>query len=120
MSSRVIPGMFPLAIALAMTSDAWGFSHVVLPGETLAQIAARVYGNPALESVLVGANALDAQGGSIIVPGMRLEIPAPGHHRIAPGETWEELALTWLGDAKRADLLARANHTVPWVAPVEG
>jgi hypothetical protein len=96
------------------------FQHVVLPGETLAQIAGRVYGDPKLEYVLVGANALDAQGGSAIVPGMVLEIPAPGHHRVVGNETWYELALAYLGDTKRADLLANVNHAQSWVPPVEG
>ena len=111
-----------LAFALVLGWPAWGraFPHVVRPGETLAQIAARVYGDPRLETVLVGANALDSQGGSAIVPGMRLEIPAPQHHQVTAGESWADLALTWLGDDKRADVLARANHAVAWVPPVEG
>jgi hypothetical protein len=108
------------ALVLAFAGHASAFTHIVRPGETLAQIATRVYGAARDEAILVGANALDAQGGSAIVPGFRLEIPAPGHHRVAAGETWPALALTWLGDATRADLLARANHTVSWVPPVEG
>jgi hypothetical protein len=94
----------------------------VKPGETLAQIAERVYGDPKLETVLVGANALDVQGGTVIAAGMRLEIPAPEHHTIVQGETWADLALAWLGndDIARADLLARSNRSVPWVPPVEG
>jgi hypothetical protein len=38
------------------------------------------------------------------------------------GETWSELALSWLGsgDPPRTELLARANKGVSWVAPVEG
>jgi LysM repeat protein len=110
-----------LAACLAST-DASAFSHIVKPGEALAQIAERVYGDARLEPVLVGANALDAQGGSIIAPGMRLEVPAPGHHTVQQGETWGDLALSWLGssDPARTELLARANKGVPWVPPVEG
>jgi LysM repeat protein len=104
------------------SSQAQAFAHTVQPNETLAQIADRVYGDAKYESVLVGANALDVQGGTVIVPGMRLEIPAPVHHTIVHGETWADLALSWLGggDIARADLLARANRSVPWVPPVEG
>jgi hypothetical protein len=70
--------------------------------------------------VLVGANALDVQGASAIVPGMRIEIPAPGYHRVEENETWPELSLAYLGDAKRQDVLARANGAVSWVPPVPG
>lgn len=110
--------LVPALIACAPSARA--FSHVVKPGETLAQIAARVYGDARKESVLAGANALDAGGGSVIVAGMRLEIPAPAHHKVAPGETWVSMSLAWLGDARRAEVLARANHAVSWVQPVDG
>jgi len=112
-----------LATALACASrDARAFTHIVKPGETLAQIADRIYGDAKLETVLVGANALDAQGGAVIVPGMRLEIPAPSHHTVLHGETWVELAFAWLGtrDIARAELLARANKGVSWVPPADG
>jgi LysM repeat protein len=109
-------------LAAAPSSDAQAFSHIVKPGETLAQIAERIYGDSRREVVLVGANALDVQGGTVIVPGMRLEVPAPGHHTIMQGETWAELSLSWLGmsDVVRTELLAGANKGVPWVPPVEG
>ena len=108
--------------AVPSARDARAFTHIVKPNEALAQIAERLYGDSKYEAVLVGANALDVQGGSVVAPGMRLEIPAPWHHTITPGETWGELASWWLGtsDIARADLLARANKTVPWVPPVEG
>lgn len=102
--------------------DAAAFSHVVKPGETLAQIAERVYGDARREVALVGANALDAQGGTVIAPGMRLEVPAPGHHTVMQGESWADLALSWLGtsDGPRTEVLSHANKGVPWVPPVEG
>lgn len=110
------------ALAVSAPADALAFHHIVKPGETLAQIAERVYGDARRETVLVGANALDVQGGTVITPGMRLEVPAPGHHTVAQGESWADLAVTWLGrnDVPRTDLLARANKGVPWVPPVEG
>jgi LysM repeat protein len=109
--------MLLLAVSAAPVA---AFPHVVRPGETLAAIAARMYGDAKRESLLAGANALDVGGGSAIVPGMRLEIPAPMHHKVAAGETWASLALGWLGGAGRADVLARANHAVPWVPPEIG
>ena len=68
------------------------FTHVVSQGETLAQIAIKFYGTPRFETALVGANALDSHGGSAIVAGQPLEIPAPSHHRVEQNETWAELA----------------------------
>jgi LysM repeat protein len=119
---RSILAALCVALMTASATPAFAFTHIVTPGETLAQIADRLYGNAKLESVLVGANALDLQGGTVIVPGMRLEIPAPGHHTALQGETWADLALSWLGakDIARADVLARANKGVPWVPPIEG
>jgi LysM repeat protein len=111
-----------VAIVAAWQTErvASAYSHIVAPKETLAAIAERVYGDPKLETVLVGANALDSQGGSSIVPGMRIEIPAPAHHRIAAGETWGALATRYLGDERRADVLARANRAVAWIPPTPG
>jgi hypothetical protein len=108
--------------AAALPGEARAFQHIVKPGETLAQLAERVYGDARRETVLVGANALDAQGGTIIAAGMRLEVPAPGHHTVMQGESWNDLALAWLGtnDMARTEMLAHANKGVPWVPPVEG
>jgi hypothetical protein len=109
-----------VVLSALIARDAHAFPHMVRTGETLAGIATRVYGNPKLEVVLAGANFLDAQGGSAPVPGMRLEIPAPGYHRVTENESWSNLALAWLGDGKRADVLARLNRGVAWIPPVDG
>src|SRR5580704_7025593 len=97
-----------VACATVVPGEARAFQHIVKPGETLAQVAERIYGDAKRETVLVGANALDSQGGTIIAAGMRLEVPAPGHHTVMQGETWAELALSWLGtsDMARTELLA--------------
>ncbi|AKU96154.1 hypothetical protein AKJ09_02818 [Labilithrix luteola] len=115
-------GGFGLAVGLSVVtaSDASAFTHIVTPRETLAQIAIRVYGTPRFETAIASANALDVHGGSAIVAGQPLEIPAPSHHRVSEGETWPELARIYLGDARRADVLARANGAVSWVAPAIG
>lgn len=116
----------PLAIvllasaALTATGPAEAFPHVVRPGETLAEIATRVYGNPKMEIVLAGANFLDLQGGSAPVAGMRLEIPSPSYHRVIAPESWNALALRYLGEARRSDVLARLNRGVAWIPPVDG
>jgi len=106
--------------ALALSGDASAFTHVVRKGETLASIAKTFYGRTDLEHVLVGANALDAQGGSMIAAGMRLEVPTVGHQRTALGDTWGMLADRYLGDVKQAAVLAEANGTHPWLPPDPG
>jgi hypothetical protein len=115
-------GAAALLVSATMAGHAGAFQHIVKPGETLAQVAERVYGDARRETVLVGANALDVQGGTVIAAGMRLEVPAPGHHTVIQGESWADLALSWLGtnDMARTELLAHANKGVPWVPPVEG
>jgi LysM repeat protein len=114
-----------LALALSLplafvAGDASAFTHVVSQGETLAQMAIKFYGTPRFETALVGANALDAHGGSAIVAGQPLEIPAPSHHRVEQNETWADLARIYLGDGKRAETLARTNGGVSWVQPSVG
>jgi hypothetical protein len=120
--TRLRAFMASIMMGGSLSGDARAFTHIVKPGETLAQIADRIYGDSKREVVLVGANALDVQGGTVIVSGMRLEVPAPGHHTVMQGETWAELSLSWLGmdDVVRTEVLALANKGVPWVAPVEG
>jgi len=106
-------------LVLFAPAHANAFQHVVTNNETLAQIALRYYGSSRFEAAIVGANALDAYGGSAIMAGQPLEIPAPSHHRTKEGDTWFSLARTFLGDGKRADTLARANGAVAWVPPAE-
>ena len=113
-----------LAIAFAVVGAARGeavaFPHVVQRGETLAAIAERTYGRVELEQILVAVNGLDTGGGIPIVPGMRLEIPALGHHRATSGDTWASLADALLGDPERSDVLATANGSLPWLVPSDG
>jgi LysM repeat protein len=122
MIRRTLLALAITASAATASHEARAFTHIVKAGETLAQIADRLYGDAKLEVILVGANALDVQGGTIIVPGMRLEVPAPGHHTVMQGETWADLSVAWLGNSEeaRTELMARVNKKVPWIPPVEG
>lgn len=106
--------------ACTLGRRAEAFTHIVQKTETLAQIAERTYGRIQFETILVAANALESQGGSPIVPGQRLEIPALDHRIVNAGDTWPALALALLGDADRATVFARANGTMPWIPPPEG
>jgi phage tail protein X len=107
-------------VILTASADAAAFPHIVKKGETLAQIAERTYGRVQMEQILVAANGLDAGGGIPIVAGMRLEVPALGHHRVTAGETWAALAAQLLGDERRGDVLAIANGAKPWIEPADG
>jgi nucleoid-associated protein YgaU len=109
-----------VAFLLSVPKSAGAFIHVVQKNETLAQIAERTYGRIQYEKILVAANALDAQGGSPIVAGERLEIPALDHYRIVSGDSWQGLAKQLLGDPERSTLLAQANDSEPATSPAEG
>lgn len=102
-------------MGLAAPAPAGAFRHVVRPGETLAKLALRTYGDARFETVVAGANGLDLHGGSAVVAGMTLELPAPGHKRCFGGEAWADLAESYLGHPRRGDVLARYNHAVPWI-----
>jgi hypothetical protein len=97
--------------------SAGAFTHIVQPGETLASIAEKFYGKIQHEKILVAGNALDAQGGSPIVPGMRLEVPTLSYRRVRSGDTWPKLAADLLGSSRRSDVLATANDSKPWLPP---
>ncbi len=115
-----LAALLVVAAGWLVPRDAPAFVHIVRPGESLAAIATRFYGDATRELLLADANSLDAQGGSAIVPGMRLEVPACSFHRVVEHETWSSIARDWLGDARRADTLARENGAVAWVAPSVG
>ncbi len=106
------------AVCVATQADA--FTYVVQKNDTLAGIAERMYGRIPYERILVHANALEACGGSPIVPGMLLEVPAVAHHRVSAGETWQGLAKDLLGDPDRAEKLAAANDSKSWTPPDDG
>jgi hypothetical protein len=112
--------LFAAAAVFGFASPAEGFTHRVAPGDTLASIAEKYYGKIQYERLLVAANFLDARGGTPILRGMRLEVPALEHRKVARGDTWETLAAELLGSPSRADALSLANDSSPWLAPEEG
>lgn len=119
--TSVVAGLVTLAAcATLQPRGAEAFPHIVRSGETLARIAERVYGRVEAEQILVAANGLDNGRGIAIAAGMRLEIPAVGHHRVNAGESWPSLADQLLGSPDRSDVLAYANKAKSWIAPTEG
>ncbi len=111
-------GIAALVVAMHATIARPGntFPHTMQSGETLAQLAIVMYGSARFEAVLVGANGLDSHG-SATISGMRIEIPAPSHHRVVEGETWLDLSERFLGDRRRADYIAKVNAAVAWIPP---
>lgn len=113
--------VLPLLLGVAsISADAHGLTHVVQKGDTLASVAEKYYGLIQHEKLIVAANGLDARGGAPIVLGMRLEVPALFHRRVKKGDTWGELATTYLGVPHRADVLSMANGSSPWLTPQDG
>lgn len=104
----------------SVRADFPAYVHVVRPGETLASIAQRYYGDPRRETVLVAENGLTTQGGASIVVGMRLVIPHVSYHRVGAGETWGQIAETHYGDVRRAYAIIEANPAVESSQPPEG
>ncbi len=106
--------------AIAVAQADWNIVHVVRPSESLASIAQHYYGDARRESVLVAENGLNSQGGSPIVVGLRLDIPAVVYHRVAEGETWAVLAKLYYGEASRAYAIIEANAGAPGDHPDPG
>ncbi len=108
-TAMMIVAVSLLALASTARADGPEYVHVVRPGETLASIAQLYSGDARRESVLVAENGLTTQGGAAIVVGLRLTIPHVWHHRVAPGETWAQIATQHYGDPRRASELIQAN-----------
>lgn len=109
-----------LGVAQPALASGSAYVHVVRPGETLASIAQRYYGDARRESVLVAENGLNTQGGAAIVVGLRLVIPFVGYHRVREGETWAQIATLHYGDPRRVSALIEANTQVQGAQPDVG
>ena len=117
---RILLAASFFGLAIGTSPRVFAFAHRVAPGDTLASIAEKYYGRIQYERLLVAANFLDARGGTPIVRGMRLEVPALEHRKVGQGDTWETLAADLLGSPSRADVLSMANGSSPWLTPEEG
>ena len=81
--------------------------HRVEKGDTIPLLAAEYYGNRKHAIFIMVANKM--QHDRPLRPGERLKIPMNREVTVAPGETLENLAETYLGDARRAAFLAEFN-----------
>jgi len=118
--TRGVAASLLLGWVVSLSQPALAFSYLVRPNDTLASVAERMYGRIQHEKILVTANGLDLEGGTAIVPGMRLEVPAVGHRRVRQADTWPALAEDLLGAKYRDVLFSAANNTSPWLAPKDG
>lgn len=116
-AALVLAALVATLTPAAVRADGPGYVHVVRPGETLASIAQRYYGDARRESVLVSENGLTTQGGAAIVVGLRLAVPQVSYHRVAAGETWAQIATQHYGDPRRASELIAANPQVAGAQP---
>ena len=84
-------------------------SYKVRKGDTLGLIAAEFYGDRGKAIFVVAENKIKKR----VKPGDRLRVPVVREITTAPGDTFESLAATLLGDARRGWFLAEANAMQP-------
>lgn len=80
--------------------------------ETLAMIASEFYGDRGKAVFIAAANKM-LTAPRPLVRGQALRIPTNREYVTAPGDTLQAIAVTQLGDAERADLLADFNKLSP-------
>jgi LysM repeat protein len=88
--------------------------HRVRAGDTLELIAAELYGDRAKAVFIIVENKLPRA--RPLKPGERLRIPVSRELTTAPRDTFESLAATYLGSAKRGGFLAEVNGVSPDVS----
>ena len=86
------------------------FRHRVVAGDTKKKLAQHYYHDETMSEVFEipnGATQRDLIVGEwLVIP----DLANPGHHTVALGETWEELADRWYGEAHLWRIIAIANH----------
>lgn len=111
--------MRALLVVIALAATAWAQgntqSYRVKQSDTLDVIAAEFYGDRAQARLIVAENKLKKR----VQPGQRLRIPVTREIITEKGDTFESLAQTHLGDARRAVVLADFNeHDVSDIPPI--
>jgi LysM repeat protein len=105
-------------LVLVATAFAQGTTQTyrVKSDDTLDVIAAEFYGDRAQAKLIVTENKLKK---ARVSPGQRLRIPVTKEITTDKGDTFESLAQTYLGDARRAVVLADFNeHDVSDIPPI--
>lgn len=86
------------------------FRHRVVAGDTKKKLAEHYYHDQTMSDVLAIPNGAAQRD---LIVGEWLMIPDladPEQHTVAVGETWEELAERWYGEAQLWRIIAIANH----------
>jgi LysM repeat protein len=73
------------------------------PGESLAGLAQRFYGQASFADLIQQHNQLRGA----LEPGVELRLPSASQHSVARGESWNDLAARYWGDASLGPALAR-------------
>lgn len=92
--------------------------HQVRAGDTLALLAAEYYGDRAQAVFIMEASGI--RHGRDLVPGEKLRIPLSREVTTRVGDTFDELARTYLGDARRGRYLAEFNRMAANDTPSAG
>jgi nucleoid-associated protein YgaU len=88
------------------------FRHRVVAGDTKKKLAQHFYHDETLSEVFEIPNGAAQRD---LIVGEWLVIPDlvnPGHHTVALGESWEELADRWYGEAQLCPIIVIANRMV--------
>ena len=104
----IVGGIAPRANAQDATSDVTVYR--VKQGDNLDLIAAEFYGDRNKAIFIMVSNKI--QHPRPLKPGEKLRIPVTRQVTTSPGDTWESLAATYLGDARRSSFLAEFNGLV--------
>lgn len=101
------------ALRIAHAQDATNDTvvHRVKPGDSLELIAAEFYGDRTKAVFIMVENKLTHA--RPLRPGERLRIPVSREVTTSPGDTFESLAATYLGSARRGTFLADFNGISP-------
>ncbi len=78
------------------------------PRDTLELVAAEFYGDRTRGTLVARASKITKP--RALRPGERLRVPVPRHIVTQTGDSWASLAETYLGDPRRAELLAEHNR----------
>ena len=92
-----------LTLLLGLSAGAAERSVTLAPGESLEQLAERLYGDPGRAAALRAHNKLP---GGPLQPGATLEAPFSETVRVASGDSWSSLAKRHWGDGRRGRDLA--------------
>jgi LysM repeat protein len=86
------------------------------PGETLAELGQRFYGDASFADLIAQHNGVRGA----LEPGVELRLPSASRHTVERAESWNDLAARYWGDASLGRALARWCGAEGGVAPRSG